>query len=163
MRSTEISSSLLYSAFAKSLFTWATVRRFGSGLYRQTVVDITSNTFYKCTATFRTQICRKCLRIKLNGFRPVQTLVDVTSNAAPLPFSDSAMSFVKVLRSTDSSKACSLHIAIYRFLFKVPASNFYLSLFSSCLHLPHRLPVIYTFSSISPSLTCFIRQFLRHM
>jgi transposase len=24
-----------------------------------------------CTATFRKQICRKCLRIKLNGFRPV--------------------------------------------------------------------------------------------
>jgi hypothetical protein len=27
--------------------------------------------FYKCTTTFRTQICRKCLRIKLNGFRSV--------------------------------------------------------------------------------------------
>jgi hypothetical protein len=26
------------------------------------------------------QICRKCLRIKLNGFRPVYTLVDITSN-----------------------------------------------------------------------------------
>jgi hypothetical protein len=46
----------------------------------QTLVDITSNTYYKCTATFRTQICRKCLRIKLKGFRPVQTLVDITSN-----------------------------------------------------------------------------------
>jgi hypothetical protein len=30
-------------------------------------VDITSNTFYKCTATFPTQICGKCLRVKLNG------------------------------------------------------------------------------------------------
>jgi hypothetical protein len=29
------------------------------------------NTFFKCTVTFQTQICRKCLRIKLNGFRPV--------------------------------------------------------------------------------------------
>jgi hypothetical protein len=27
--------------------------------------------FFKCTANFRTQIRRKCLRIKLNGFRPV--------------------------------------------------------------------------------------------
>jgi hypothetical protein len=35
--------------------------------------------FYKCTATFRMQIYRKCLRIKLNGFRPVSTLVDITS------------------------------------------------------------------------------------
>jgi hypothetical protein len=26
------------------------------------------------------QICRKCLRIKLNGFRPVSTLVNITSN-----------------------------------------------------------------------------------
>ena len=26
------------------------------------------------------QICRKCLRIKLNRFRPVETLVDITSN-----------------------------------------------------------------------------------
>jgi hypothetical protein len=43
-------------------------------------VDITSNAFYKCTATFRTQICRKCLWIKLNELRPVQTLVDITSN-----------------------------------------------------------------------------------
>jgi hypothetical protein len=40
----------------------------------------TSNTFCKCTANFRTQICRKCLRIKLNGFGPVSTLVDITSN-----------------------------------------------------------------------------------
>jgi hypothetical protein len=45
-----------------------------------TLVDITSNTFYKFTATFRTQICRKCLRIELNGFRSVSTLVDITSN-----------------------------------------------------------------------------------
>jgi hypothetical protein len=36
-----------------------------------TFVDITFNTFYKCTATSGTQIWRKCLRIKLNGFRPV--------------------------------------------------------------------------------------------
>jgi hypothetical protein len=43
-------------------------------------MDITSNIFYKWTATFRTQICRKCLRIKLNGFRSVSTLVDITSN-----------------------------------------------------------------------------------
>jgi hypothetical protein len=42
-------------------------------------LDITSNTFYKCTATFRTQIYKKCLRIKLNGFRHVSTLVDITS------------------------------------------------------------------------------------
>jgi hypothetical protein len=35
------------------------------------LVDVTSNTFYKCTATFRTQICIKCLRTKLNGFKPV--------------------------------------------------------------------------------------------
>jgi hypothetical protein len=37
------------------------------------LVDITSSAFYtyKCSATFRTQICTKCLRIKLNGFRPV--------------------------------------------------------------------------------------------
>jgi hypothetical protein len=27
--------------------------------------------FYKCTATFRTQICINCLRIKLNVFRPL--------------------------------------------------------------------------------------------
>jgi hypothetical protein len=45
-----------------------------------TLVDITSNTFHKCTVTFRTQICRKCLRIKLNVFRPVSTHVDITSN-----------------------------------------------------------------------------------
>jgi hypothetical protein len=45
-----------------------------------TLVDITFNTFHKFTATFRTQICRKCLRIQLNGFRSVQTLVDITSN-----------------------------------------------------------------------------------
>jgi hypothetical protein len=35
------------------------------------------------TAYIRTshkQICRKCLLIKLNGFRPVSTLVDITSN-----------------------------------------------------------------------------------
>jgi hypothetical protein len=43
--------------------------------------DSTSNAFYKCTATFRTQIWRYCLRIKLNGFGPVQTLLDITSNA----------------------------------------------------------------------------------
>jgi hypothetical protein len=43
-------------------------------------VDITCNTFYECTATFRTQICRKCLRIKLNGLKPVSTLVDITCN-----------------------------------------------------------------------------------
>jgi hypothetical protein len=30
--------------------------------------------------TSHKQICRKCLRIKLNGFRLVSTLVDVTSN-----------------------------------------------------------------------------------
>jgi hypothetical protein len=30
-----------------------------------TLVDITSNTSYKCKATFLTQICRKCLRINL--------------------------------------------------------------------------------------------------
>jgi hypothetical protein len=35
------------------------------------VVDITSNTCYKCTATFRMQICIKCWRIKLNGFRHI--------------------------------------------------------------------------------------------
>jgi hypothetical protein len=34
-------------------------------------VDIISNIFYKCTATFRTQICIMCLLIKLNVFRPV--------------------------------------------------------------------------------------------
>jgi hypothetical protein len=45
-----------------------------------TLVEITSNIFGKCTANFRTQICRKCLRIKLNGFRPVYTPVDITSN-----------------------------------------------------------------------------------
>jgi hypothetical protein len=45
-----------------------------------TLVDITSNTFYKCTATFPTQICRKCLRIILNVFRHVSTLVNITSN-----------------------------------------------------------------------------------
>jgi hypothetical protein len=45
-----------------------------------TLVDITSNTSYTCTASFRMQMCRKYLRIKLNGFRPVHTLVDVTSN-----------------------------------------------------------------------------------
>jgi hypothetical protein len=45
-----------------------------------TLVDITSNTLNKCTATFRTQISIKCLRIKFNGFRPVQMLVDITSN-----------------------------------------------------------------------------------
>jgi hypothetical protein len=44
------------------------------------LVDITSNTLYKSTATFRTQIYSKCLRIKLNGYRPLQTLVDITSN-----------------------------------------------------------------------------------
>jgi hypothetical protein len=43
-------------------------------------MDITSNTFCKFTATFRTQICRKCLRIKLNGFRPIWTLTDIASN-----------------------------------------------------------------------------------
>jgi hypothetical protein len=45
----------------------------------EVVVDITSKAFYKCTATFRTQICRKCLRIKLNGFMPVYKLVDSLS------------------------------------------------------------------------------------
>jgi hypothetical protein len=33
--------------------------------------DFTSSNFYKCTATFRTLSYRKCLRIKLNVFRPV--------------------------------------------------------------------------------------------
>ena len=33
----------------------------------------------RCALRHR-HICRKCLRIKLNGFRPVQTLVDITSN-----------------------------------------------------------------------------------
>jgi hypothetical protein len=42
-------------------------------------VDITSSTFYKCTATFLKLIYRKCLQIKLNGFRPVSTLVGITS------------------------------------------------------------------------------------
>jgi hypothetical protein len=46
----------------------------------RTVVDITSNIFYKCTETFRNQICRTCLRIKLNRFKSVSTLVDITSN-----------------------------------------------------------------------------------
>jgi hypothetical protein len=32
---------------------------------------------FKCNTM---QICRKCLGIKLNGFRPVWTLVDLTSN-----------------------------------------------------------------------------------
>jgi predicted nucleic acid-binding Zn ribbon protein len=45
-----------------------------------TLVDFTSKSFYKCTATFRKQICRKYLRIKLNRFRLVQTLVDISSN-----------------------------------------------------------------------------------
>jgi hypothetical protein len=52
--------------------------RYASRLY--TLVDITSNTFYKRTATLRTQICRKCSRIKLNGFRNVQKLEEITSN-----------------------------------------------------------------------------------
>jgi hypothetical protein len=39
-----------------------------------------SKTFYKCTATFRTHMCKKCLWIKLNGFRPIETLVDITPN-----------------------------------------------------------------------------------
>jgi hypothetical protein len=43
-------------------------------------MDINFNNFYNCTATFQTQICRKCLQIKLNGFRPVYTFVDITSN-----------------------------------------------------------------------------------
>jgi len=34
-----------------------------------------------CCVTFHCiQICRKCQRIKLNGLRPVQTLVDITNN-----------------------------------------------------------------------------------
>jgi hypothetical protein len=40
----------------------------------QACIDATEDhfqQFYKCTATFRTHICKKCLRIKLNGFRPV--------------------------------------------------------------------------------------------
>jgi hypothetical protein len=37
----------------------------------EVAVDIASNTSYKCTTNFRTQICRECLRIKFNGFRPV--------------------------------------------------------------------------------------------
>jgi hypothetical protein len=45
------------------------------------LVDITSSAFYKCTATFRKQICRRCLRIKSNGFRPVSMLVDITSSS----------------------------------------------------------------------------------
>jgi hypothetical protein len=36
--------------------------------------------FYKCTATFRMQICRKYLLIKLNGFRPVWKHMYITSN-----------------------------------------------------------------------------------
>jgi hypothetical protein len=43
-------------------------------------VDITCNKFYNCTATFRTQICKKCLQIKLNRFRPVHALVNKTSD-----------------------------------------------------------------------------------
>jgi hypothetical protein len=31
----------------------------------EVAVDNTSNSFYKCTANFRTQICRTCLRTKL--------------------------------------------------------------------------------------------------
>jgi hypothetical protein len=45
-----------------------------------TLGDIIFNTFYKCTATFRTQICRNCFRIKLNVFRPVSTLGDIIFN-----------------------------------------------------------------------------------
>jgi hypothetical protein len=45
-------------------------------------VDITSNTFYKCTATSRTQICRKCLRIKLKWFRPYRR----SWTSLPTPF-----------------------------------------------------------------------------
>jgi hypothetical protein len=40
-------------------------------LRKLTLMDITSNTFYNGTVTFRMHICRKCLRIKLNRFRPV--------------------------------------------------------------------------------------------
>jgi hypothetical protein len=54
--------------------------RYVDQVFVSTLVDITSNTFYKCTVTFRTHICRTELEIKLNGFRPVYTLVDITSN-----------------------------------------------------------------------------------
>jgi hypothetical protein len=49
-------------------------------VFVSTLVGITFNTLCKCTATSRMQICRKCLRIQLNGFRLVKTLVDITSN-----------------------------------------------------------------------------------
>jgi hypothetical protein len=45
-----------------------------------TLVNITSNDYYKCTATLRTKICRKWLRIKLNRFGPIWTIVNITSN-----------------------------------------------------------------------------------
>jgi hypothetical protein len=67
-----------HSNFGKSLCIYATVRYGFRSV--STLMDITSNAFYKCTATSRTQIYRKRLRIKLNGFRPVERLVDITSN-----------------------------------------------------------------------------------
>jgi hypothetical protein len=74
-----VEDPVVFPAFGKSLCTSAAVRTFGAGLYQHTR-NITSNTFYKSTSNFRTQICRKCLRIKLNGFRPVSTQMDITFN-----------------------------------------------------------------------------------
>jgi hypothetical protein len=44
---------------------------YGTKILLWVLMDITTNTFYNCTATFRKQISRKCLGMKLNGFRPV--------------------------------------------------------------------------------------------
>jgi hypothetical protein len=59
----------LYIVFGNSLCTYECGLRYLDGTLL--AHGHTSITFYKCTVTFWTQIGRKCLRIKLNGFRSV--------------------------------------------------------------------------------------------
>jgi hypothetical protein len=51
----------------------------GSGLYKSSWTSLPTP-FISAQWLSQTQICRKCLQIKLNRFMPVSTLVDITSN-----------------------------------------------------------------------------------
>ena len=63
-------------------------------------------------------------------------------------------------RSVGSSKASSPHSEIQRFLFQVPIIiSFHSTIWSSCLRVPSCLLVL----SVSPSITCYTRQFLYKM
>ena len=66
-------------------------------------------------------------------------------------------------RYRDCSKANSPHSAIFCFLFNFQHPLLSLRPSTNCLRLLPRVPVIYILRSISPSVTCFMRHFLRKM